>query len=200
MSLPRASRGQPITATLINSIIDEINKNNLVSISGGSLNKSINGTTLSIQQSAQPAATIIPPFYYSNAPTTAIGVYFNLTAGTVNNYLPDNIFDTFLLSATTPTAADINYVTLECTTNGSAILSAFVQASITAPANIGVNMGNAPATFSALMYVVKGDEPYRVLGQSSIVARATEINRVASATFGIAEFPFNIYYTWSLFS
>ena len=148
MSIPRASRGQPITATLINSIIDEINKNNLVSISGGSLNKSINGTTLSVQQSSQPAATIIPPFYYSTVSTAGSGVYFNLTAGTINNYIPDNNFDTIMLSATTPSPNSLLYVTLDCDTDGHLLLGAEITGGTTPPLP-SVAIASAPATFSA---------------------------------------------------
>ena len=206
MSLPRASRGQPITATLINSIIDEINKNNLVSISGGSLNKSINGTTLSIQQStAQPASAVIPPFYYSTASTTASGVYFNLTAGTINNYLPDNNFDTIMLSATTPSPNSLLYVMLNCDTDGHVILSSVVTAGTVPPLAQTVGIASAPATFSALLYVIKSDAtsnltPYRVIGQGSPVARVTEVGRVGKNPIPVGEIPYDIYYNWTIFT
>lgn len=201
MSIPRASRGQPITATLINSIIDEINKNNLVSISGGSLNKSINGTTISVQPSApQPAVAIIPPFYYSTVSTTASGVYFNLTAGTINNYLPDNIFNTVTLSTTTPALNEKRYVYLNCDTNGATILSAVVTASTVAPLAPTAEIGSAPVTFSALLYVIDGQTPYRVIGAGSLVARAVEVGRTGKTSIGVGEVPFNIYYTWAIFT
>ena len=204
MSLPRASRGQPITATLINSIIDEINKNNLISISGGSLNKSINGTTVSIQQRPNAPATI-PPFYYSTASTSASGVYFNLTAGTINNYLPDNNFDTIMLSATTPSANSLLYVSLACDTDGHMILSSVITAGTTTPPISTVATASAPATFSALLYVIKSDAnsaltPYRVIGQGSPVARVTEVGRVGKNPIPVGEIPYDIYYNWTIFT
>ena len=203
MSLPRASRGQPITATLINSIIDEINKNNLISISGGSLNKSINGTTVSIQQRPNAPATI-PPFYYSTASTSASGVYFNLTAGTINNYIPDNNFDTIMLSATTPSPNSLLYVTLDCDTDGHVVLSSVITAGATPP-SASSEIASAPATFGALLYVIKSDAnssltPYRVIGQGSPVARVTEVGRVGKNPIPVGELPYDIYYTWTIFT
>jgi hypothetical protein len=199
MSIPRASRGQPITADLINSIIDEINKNNLVSISGGKLNKSINGTTISVSSSPPLIQPDLPPFYYSTA-TGGSGVYFRLNAGTINNYLPDNMFSSVQLSATTPASGDLNYVYLDCTTDGSAILSSTIAASSTAPDALTDALGSAPATLQALLYVVRGSQPYRVIGPSSLVARVVETRREVKTSITLMDFPFNIYYSWAIFS
>jgi hypothetical protein len=205
MSIPRAHRGQPITADLINSIIDEINKNNLVSISGGKLNKSINGTTISVSPSAPPAIQAdIPPFYYSSVATTGSGFYFRLTAGTINNYIPDNNFDTIMLSATTPSPNSLLYVTLDCDTDGHVLLSSVITARTTPPI-ASSEIASAPATFGALLYVIKSDAnssltPYRVIGQGSPVARVTEVGRIGKNPIPVGELPYNIYYTWTIFT
>ena len=198
MSLLRVKRGQAITSDLFNSVIDELNKNSVISIVGGKLNKSINGTTIAV--ASQPAVGIIPPFTYQSVATSGVGLYFKLTAGTINNYLPDNNFDEVQLSATTPSENDINFVTLDCLTNGQTVVSASISATSVTPPVPTESLGSAPITFSALIHVVKGTIPYRVIGPSSIVARVAETLRIASPTFGIGQFPYNIYYTWALFS
>lgn len=198
MPLPRIQRGEPITARTMNAIIDEINKSMVVSVVGGKMSRTAGGTTIAV--ASQPAVGIIPPFTYQSVATSGVGLYFKLTAGTINNYLPDNNFDEVQLSATTPSENDINFVTLDCLTNGQTVVSASISATSVTPPVPTESLGSAPITFSALIHVVKGTIPYRVIGPSSIVARVAETLRIASPTFGIGQFPYNIYYTWALFS
>jgi hypothetical protein len=201
MALQRVQRGQPISANLVNSIIDEINKNNLISVVGGKMSKSINGTTIAVgsaRVSGEPA--IDPPFNYSSVATSSSGAWFRLSPGTINNYIPDNNFETLLLSATTPTETSLNYVSVLCDTDGYNVISASIISSNVAPLAPPVNEGSAPVTFSALIYTVKGFTPYRVIGPSSLVARVTEAGRDPKVSFGIGEIPFNIWYTWTIFT
>lgn len=202
MALSRVQRGEPITASLFNKMIDEINRNALISISGGKLTRSINGTTLAVsaQDPQVPAERL--PFEYTQVPNTATesGIRYRIRAGTINNYLPDNIFDRFVLTATTPNSTDLNYVVLDCFTNGNTVVSASISSSVTAPPVPATFLGSAPVTFSALLHVVRGTTAYRTIGKSSITARVTEATRTATVSFGIGQFPYNIYYTWSLFS
>ena len=199
MPIPRASRGQPITADLINSIIDELNKNSLISISGGKLNKSINGTTISVPQPPPIAQATLPPFYY-NSSIQGGSTYFRLNAGTVNNYLPDNIQSSFLLGSNPINPATTKYISVDCTTDGQVVLGANISVSSSPPSPMGIALGSAPASASVLIYVVVGTIPYRVLGSSSITLRVAEAARYAYASVGVTGFPYEVYYTWAIFS
>jgi len=199
MPIPRASRGQPITADLINSIIDELNKNSLISISGGKLNKSINGTTISVPQPQPIQQPTLPPFYY-NSSRVGSATYFRLNAGTVNNYLPDNIHEDFLLSSSPIDPATKKYIVLDCTTDGSQIVSAEISVSATPPSPPNISLESAPESLSILLYVVVGQTPYRVLGSSSITIRVAEAARYALISVSPTGFPYEVYYTWAIFS
>ena len=202
MPLPRIQRGEPITARTMNAIIDEINKSTVVSVVGGKMSRTAGGTTIAV--ASQPAVGIIPPFTYQSVATSGEGLYFKLTAGTINNYLPDNNFDTIMLSATTPSPNSLLYVMLNCDTDGHVILSSVITAGITAPPQTS-NIASAPATFGALLYVIKSDAtssltPYRVIGQGSPVARVTEVGRIGKSPLPVGELPYDIYYSWTIFT
>jgi hypothetical protein len=198
MSLPRVKRGQAITSDLFNSVIDELNKNSVISIVGGKLNKSINGTTIAVQ--VQPPTTERKlPFTFSTSVCDGI-VYGNLSYGTLNNIVPYNIYNSLTIGSSPVTASERRFVTLDCISDGVSVTTVGWSITATTPAPTVPALFAAPVTLSPVLHILDGTASTRVIGSGSLSARVCESIRIFKPSFGVNELSFDVYYTWVMAS
>ena len=121
----RVQKNQPITADLLNNIIDSIRECQIQPGTGYSFSRTAGGTVLSIAQAQKakaPAAGTICPFTpTAEAVTGGFDVSFSI--GTVNGILPTNIFDK--IEGVTTSARTYFYV--NCDTDGKLVTECRIE-------------------------------------------------------------------------
>lgn len=141
--------GEPITADMINGIVDAIREAQLSSVVGGTFKRSSGGTTISIntpQKTVGAAPAILCPFTpIATAVTSGYEVTFQ--AGTINGVLPSNM----LGKLTGVTTAAINYFYLECTTDGKVITSSVIEKDTNLRTPAQPTADTAPTTFNIMI-------------------------------------------------
>lgn len=196
--LGKVQRGQPITADLINNIIDGIQECRLQSVVGGYFRRGQGGTTVTVLPSRGGGEGLNYPFeYYSGG--TATAPWFGLRAGTVNGILPTNWTTTFALPVAT-TAGYTRYVDLNCSGDGSSINQVEIQLNTTPPAAMTATYETAPSEFKINTHTVVNGVPYRTIGASSILAVVQESIRVDRQQVEYGVKPWDQYYIWAFAS
>ena len=144
--LGKVQRGQPITADLINNIIDGIQECRLQSVVGGYFRRGQGGTTVTIQPSRQQEAGEICPFEpFLQAVTSGFEVTFQ--AGTINGVLPTNMLE----KLTGVTTASNTYYYLKCTTDGKVVLSSVLEKDTTLRTPVQPTADTAPTEFNIMI-------------------------------------------------
>ena len=101
----KVQRGQPITADMMNNIIDSIRECQLQSVVGGVFKRGVGGTTITVKAGRpQGEATLCPFTPIASAVTSGYEVTFQ--AGTINGVLPSNM----LGKLTNVTTSSNNYL------------------------------------------------------------------------------------------
>jgi hypothetical protein len=119
--------------------------------------------------------------------------YLQVQPGTVNGVLPSNIIGTNTLQTFTYSKDKINYVILECKTNGQYINSASIKVQASVPAvQVPVAWG-LPATVQVLIGGVYNTVTYQV--QSSNISLGVKVAYVLNSQNN-ASLPFVPYYIW----
>ena len=118
----KVQRGQPITADMINNIIDSIRECQLQSVVGGVFKRGVGGTTITVKAGRQQGEATICPFT-ATAQAVSGGFTVSFSLGTVNGILPSNIFS----KLTGVTTAQRNYFYIKCTSDGKAITAAEIE-------------------------------------------------------------------------
>jgi len=195
--IKKVQRGQPITADMINNIIDSIRECQINAFVGGSFSRNAGGTTLSIKQQASQVvdASLALPFeFYSGG--TSVSPWCGLRAGTINGVIPTNWSTTFALPQAT-TAGYVKYINLNCNTDGKQVTQVEIALENNPPLPPSNYPSVAPVTFSICSHLIYNGTSYRLIGPSPIVAmtrEAIKVEKDTTLTFG--EYPFIIYYTW----
>lgn len=112
--------------------------------------------------------------------------------GTINSFLPTNMFDEFDIEPT-----GTYYVTLDCTTDGTSVTDASIDVVNTAPDPIGEDIGAAPDFFQVLLGVIVDLRIYQLI---DYVLFAFPVRTLYSLT----EDPepgqpyYDLHYTWQI--
>jgi len=194
----KVQRGQPLTADMINNIIDNIRECQLQSVVGGVFRRGVGGTTITVEPSTAGGLSLTYPFeYYSGG--TATAPWFGLRAGTVNGVLPTNWTTTFALPVVT-TAGYTRYVDLQCSGDGASVNSVEIQLNSTPPPPMTATYESAPSSFKINTHTVVNGIAYRTIGASSILAVVQESIRVDRANVEYGVKPWDQYYIWAFAS
>jgi hypothetical protein len=194
----KVQRGQPLTADMINNIIDNIRECQLQSVVGGIFKRGVGGTTITVEPSTVGGLSLTYPFeYYSGG--TASAPWFGLRAGTVNGVLPTNWTTTLALPVVT-TAGYTRYVDLQCSGDGASINSVEIQLNSTPPPPMTATYESAPSSFKINTHTVVNGIAYRTIGASSILAVVQESIRVDRANVEYGVKPWDQYYIWAFAS
>jgi len=189
----RVQKNQPITADLLNNIIDSIRECQIQSGVGYSFSRNAGGTTLSItapNKAGQTQVQEVCPFDVTTA-VTASGQDVSLALGTINGLMPSNNFDTINTST-----SGKKFVVINCDSNGKNVTSASWAIQDSAPVPPLATVDVAPATFGILVAGISGSSVYKAIPCGSIVARVSPSIQEDRDNYVIGERNYNQYYSW----
>lgn len=196
MLIKKVQKNQPITADMINNIIDSIRECQIQSGVGYGFSRNAGGTTLTIKnqaitQQAQTNTWDICPFTPTISSSTS-GTIITFSAGTINGILPTNMFSGFEVTSNT-----INYFYLACSSNGKVITSASIQKSTSPPAYYISTPDTAPSGFNKTIAVVTAEGiPVRTIQCADLVARVVASIQEDNVTYVAGDRNFIQYYNW----
>jgi hypothetical protein len=134
------------------------------------------------------------PFEISVA-TDEVGPYATLRPGTINNFLPTNMFDLFDIEET-----GTFYVTLDIDTDGDSITGAEINVDSELPDSLGESaIGVAPDYFQILIGIIVDKKPFNVL-LGSIYAYPQETIQTLKYTAEPGTPYYDINYTWGYYT
>jgi hypothetical protein len=119
----KVQRGQPLTADMMNNIIDSIRECQLQSVVGGIFKRGVGGTTITFKAGQQQQGEQTPCPFTAIVTAATSGFEVSFTLGTVNGILPSNMFN----KITGVTTASRNYFYIKATSNGKAITGAVIE-------------------------------------------------------------------------
>jgi hypothetical protein len=187
--------GEPITAEMINGIVDAIREAQVSSVVGGTFKRSSGGTTISIstpQKGVSSVAPTICPFDPTVTATTS-GYQVSFSAGTINGILPTNIFSPL----TGVTTASVNYFYIKCTTDGKLLTSAVIEKDTSVRTPQASNADTAPTTLNVLIaYMTTAGIAVKTIPCSNLNARVFPTIQEDNVTYVAGERNFKQYYNW----
>ena len=144
--LNKVQRGQSISADLINNIIDSVRECQLQSVVGGFFRRGPGGTTITVPPSRGGASAQVCPF---TATATAVtgGFDVSFSIGTVNGFLPSNMF----AKITGVTTSARTYFYIKAASDGKAITSAIIEKDTTLRTPLPPLKDVAPAEINILI-------------------------------------------------
>jgi len=189
----RVQKNQPITADLLNNIIESIRECQIQSGTGYSFSRTAGGTVLSISQAQKQKAVTTGqacPFDVSVS-VTASGQDVGLALGTINGLMPSNNFDKINTST-----SGKKYVVINCESNGKNVVSASwaIQNDIPVPPLATIDV--APTTFGVLVAAISGSDVYKTIPCSNITARVGPSIQEDRNTYVAGQRNYNQYYQW----
>lgn len=192
MLIKKVQKNQPITADMINNIIDSIRECQINSGVGYSFNRGAGGTTLTIKpppKGSSVASSPCPFDVVAIAVTSGIDVYLSL--GTVNGIMPSNNFDKINTST-----SGKKYVVINCESNGKNVTSAswVIQNDIPVPPLATIDV--APTTFGVLVAAISGSDVYKTIPCSNVIARVAPSIQEDRNTYVAGQRNYNQYYQW----
>jgi hypothetical protein len=119
----KVQRGQPLTADMMNNIIDNIRECQLQSVVGGIFKRGVGGTTITLKAGQQQGEAQPPCPFTAIVTAVTTGFEVSFTIGTVNGLLPSNMFT----KITGVTTGARNYFYIKATSDGKAITSAVIE-------------------------------------------------------------------------
>lgn len=190
--LGKVQRGQPITADLINNIIDGIQECRLQSVVGGYFRRGQGGTTVTIQPSRQQEGGEICPFEpLLQAVTNGFEVTFQ--AGTINGVLPTNMLE----KLTGVTTASNTYYYLKCTTDGKVVLSSVLEKDTTLRTPVQPTADTAPTEFNIMIgYTTTAGITERTISCGHLQARIAPSIQEDANEYVAGERNYTQFYNW----
>jgi hypothetical protein len=186
--------GEPITAEMINGIVDAIREAQVSSVVGGTFKRSSGGTTISVAtpKGVAGASSTICPFDPTVTATTS-GYQVSFSAGTINGILPTNIFSPL----TGVTTASKNYFYIKCTSDGKLLTSAVIEKDTSVRTPQASNADTAPTTVNVLIaYMTTAGVAVKTIPCSNITARIFPTIQEDNVTYVAGERNFKQYYNW----
>ena len=200
--LPRkVQRNQPITADLLNNIIDSIRECQIQSGVGYSFSRNAGGTTLSIggQKTTQQAIEDTPcPFEVTLSATTAGTYKIAVGAGTINGLVAGNSIQC-LSTETTPLSTAVSgesFVTANISSSSGVITSweLSIESEIEA---ISQTTPAPPSSFQWPLYFIRNGVKYRLIECDSPTFYAYQAEWVPISPSSATDPVFDIYWTWA---
>jgi hypothetical protein len=189
----KVQRGQPLTADMINNIIDSIRECQLQSVVGGIFKRGVGGTTITLkagQQQQQQEA--LCPFTPTISTTTA-GKTITFSAGTINGILPTNMFTSFPITANV-----LNYYYLTCASDGKVVIGAEIDYGTSTPPYYIGTPDSAPQAFSRLIAVViTSGIAVKTIACDNLTARVVATVQEDNVTYVAGKRNFIQYYGWA---
>lgn len=197
----RVQKGQPITADLLNNIIDSIRECQLQSGAGYSFNRGAGGTTLSINVARQQGvATAIEVCPFDVATSVSGGqLLIKVGVGTLNGIYATNYADCLSFDSTpltTSTTGSTNVV-VDVTTDGQQV-TAFELAKANQLSAVTPTTPLAPTSFKWPIAHILNGVVYKTIGCGSLQASIKENVRIAKTPNTPADNAYDIYYYWEL--
>ena len=189
--LSKVQRGQPITADLINNIIDGIQECRLQSVVGGYFRRGQGGTTVTRQPSRQQEGTLCP--FHPTAKVATSGREVSFQAGTINGVLPTNMFEK--LSGVT--TASNTYYYLKCTTDGKVITEAVIEKDTVLRAPVQPEPDTAPTEFNIMIgYTTTAGITDRTISCGHLQARIAPSLQEDADEYVAGQRNYTQYYNW----
>lgn len=194
----RVQKNQPITADLLNNIIDSIRECQLQSGAGYSFSRSGGGTTLSISipKAGQSAVAEACPFDVSTS-ASGSNLKIKVDAGTLNGMYATNYAECLSFDSTTltVTSAGTTNVVVDVTTDGKQVTEFTLATSATMSA-MSPTTPLAPTSFKWPIAHIKEGVVYKTIGCGSLQAVVKENVRVAKTPATPDDNAYDIYYYW----
>lgn len=194
----RVQKNQPITADLLNNIIDSIRECQLQSGAGYSFSRSGGGTTLSISipKAGQPAVAEACPFDVSTI-VSGSELKIKVNVGTLNALVATNYADCLLFDST-PLSTSITgstNVVLDITTDGQQVTSFELGLENTISA-VTPSTPLAPTSFKWPVAHIKNGIAYKTIGCGNLIALVRENVRLSKSPATPSDNAYDIYYYW----
>jgi hypothetical protein len=195
----KVQRGQPLTADMINNIIDSIRECQLQSVVGGVFRRGTGGTTITVKAGRpQEGEQVVCPFDVSTS-LSASQLLIKVDVGTLNGIYATNYADCLSFESTqistTPTGS--TSVVVDVTTDGQQV-TAFELAKEDSISAMSPTTPLAPTNFKwPIAHIIDG-VVYKTIGCGSLQASVKENVRVAKTPETPADNAYDIYYYWEL--
>ncbi|NBX71910.1 hypothetical protein EBQ91_03240 [bacterium] len=188
----KVQRGQPITADMMNNIIDSIRECQLQSVVGGVFKRGVGGTTITVKAGRpQGEATLCPFTPIASAVTSGYEVTFQ--AGTINGVLPSNM----LGKLTNVTTSSNNYFYLKCTTDGKVIISSVLEKDTTLRTPVQPTADTAPTEFNIMVgYMTTAGITERTISCGHLQARIAPSLQEDADEYVAGERNYTQFYNW----
>jgi len=188
----KVQRGQPITADMMNNIIDSIRECQLQSVVGGIFKRGVGGTTITFKAGQQQGQQTICPFE-PTATAVSSGYQVSFSAGTINGILPTNMFSPL----TGVTTSAINYFYLKCATDGKLLTTAVIEKDTSVRTPQASNPDTAPTELNVLIgYMTTAGVATKTIPCSNIIAKIFPTIQEDNVTYVAGERNFKQYYNW----
>lgn len=188
--LNKVQKGQPITAELINNIIEGIRECQLQSVVGGYFRRGPGGTTITIQGKSQQSQ--VCPFDPTATQVTS-GYNVSFAIGTVNGILPINMFSPI----TNVSTSSINYFYLKCSSDGKLITNVVIEKSTSLRNPQTSNKNTAPSEVNILLAcMTTAGTMLKAIPCENISAKIIPTIQEDNVTYTAGERNFDQYYSW----
>jgi len=190
--------GEPITAEMINGIVDAIREAQVSSVVGGTFKRSSGGTTISVATPqkgvvAGVAQTICP--FDPTATAVTSGYEVSFSAGTVNGLLPSNMFSP--LTGVTTSAR--NYFYIKCTSDGKSLSTAIIEKDTTIRTPAESQIDSAPTTLNILIATMATSGAIvKTIPCQNLSASIVPTIQEDNSSFVVGERNFKQYYNWEI--
>jgi hypothetical protein len=186
--------GEPITAEMVNGIVDAIREAQVSSVVGGTFKRSSGGTTISINTPPRTSAVAqnVCPFDIITTVVTS-GYEVTFRAGTINGVLPTNM----LGKLTGVTTASNTYYYLKCTTDGKVITSSVIEKDTTLRTPAQPTADTAPTEFNIMLgYTTTAGITERTISCGHLQARIAPSLQEDANTYVAGERNYTQFYNW----
>ena len=199
----RVQKNQPITADLLNNIIDSIRECQIQSGVGYSFNRGSGGTTLTIKPSQQGTSSAISEVCPFDVGTSVSGaqLLIKVDVGSLNGIYPTNYADCLSFDSTplTTSPTGSTNVVVDVTTDGQQV-TAFELAVSNQLSAVTPTTPLAPTNFKWPIAHILNGVVYKTIGCGSLQASIKENVRIAKTPNTPADNAYDIYYYWELSS
>jgi hypothetical protein len=191
--------GEKITADMINGIVDSIRESQINSVVGGAFKRSAGGTTISInapppQKGTGSVSQPICPFD-PQATATSSGYSVSFSAGTVNGFLPSNMFSP--LTGVTTSAR--NYFYIKCTSDGKSLSTAIIEKDTSIRTPPASTIDSAPTIFNILIATMATSGAIvKTIPCQNLSASIVPTIQEDNSSFVVGERNFKQYYNWEI--
>ena len=190
----KVQRGQPITADMMNNIIDSIRECQVQSVVGGIFKRGVGGTTITVKAGRQQGEQALCPFDPTATAVTS-GYEVSFSAGTVNGLLPSNMFSPL----TGVTTSGRNYFYIKCTSDGKSLSTAIIEKDTAIRTPPASTIDSAPTTLNILIATMAtSGEIIKTIPCQNPSASIVPTIQEDNSSFVVGERNFKQYYNWEI--